>query len=203
MKTILIGTGNTAKAAEVERFFPDLTVNWKTLADVAPDFKMDESEPTFEGNARKKAIEIAAATGLATIAGDGGLEIPALGNWPGVKSRRIKPDDEEATDEEIIVITKSRIAGLSDSDRQFRFVSVFAFALPDGRVVTGRGELRGGMRLETHPNPPHGFPYRAFWWLPEFGKYFIDLNDEEQRSINHNKIALDQLRPAINDYLTS
>lgn len=203
MKKILIGTSNKAKVAEVQRFFSDLDVDWKTLADVAPGFDVEETKETFEGNAEKKATEIARHTGLPTISGDGGLEIPALDNWPGVKSRRIKDDGSEATDEEIIEIASKRIQTIPASDRKFRFVSVFAFATPNGLQGLGRGELVGDLTVKVHPNTPHGFPYRAFWWIPQFNKYFLDLTPEEQITINHNKIALDQLRPAIEAYLKS
>ena len=203
MKTLLIGTSNTAKVAEVQRYLSDLDVEWKTLGDVVPGFDVNETEETFEGNAKKKATEIARHTHLPTISGDGGLEIPALAGWPGVKSRRVKDDGSEATDEEIIEIARKRIETLSESDRTFRFVSVFAFALPNGTVTAARGELVGDLTLTTHPHVPHGFPYRAFWWMPQFNKYFLDLSKEEQATISHNKFALDQLRPTIEAYLES
>lgn len=203
MKTIIIGTGNKAKVAEVHKYLGDLDVDWKTLADVAPGFDVEETEITFEGNAKKKALDIAKHTGLPTISGDGGLEIPALDNWPGLKSKRVKDDGGEATDEEIIEIASKKIATISESERKFRFVSAFAFGLPDGTVSTGRGELLGDLTLKLYPNPPHGFPYRTFWWIPRFNKYFLDLTPEEQAAINHNKVALDQLRPAIEAYLKS
>lgn len=203
MTTMLIGTTNAGKAGEVRRHLNDLHVQWVTLADVAPDFDVEEDGKTFEANAEKKAIAASHQTGLPTIGSDSGLEIPALDGWPGLKSRRVKPDGSAATDEEIIAIAQEKIAALPADQRTFRFVSVFSFALPDGSVTTSRGELHGELVVDAHPATPHGLPYRAFWWMPQFQKYFIDLTAEEQDSINHNKIALDALRPAIAAYMAT
>ncbi len=203
MKPVLIGTSNARKAQEIKSVFADLPVAWKLLGEVAPGFDVDEDGETFEQNAAKKAVEAARHTGIAALAGDGGLEIPALGNWPGVHSRRINPDGSRATDEEIVAITSERIRSLDPSERTFRFVSVMAFALPDGTVTLGRGELVGDLRLELHPDPSAGFPFRRFWWLPQFGKYFLDLTPDEEATINHNREALNQVRPAVEAYLQS
>jgi len=47
-----------------------------------------EDEPTFEGNALKKARYYAQASGMLCLADDSGLEVDALGGEPGVRSAR-------------------------------------------------------------------------------------------------------------------
>src|SRR5690606_19895537 len=47
-----------------------------------------ETGSTFRDNAVQKAEDAAAATGLATVADDSGLEVDALGGLPGIYSAR-------------------------------------------------------------------------------------------------------------------
>ena len=48
----------------------------------------DETEATFAGNARLKALHSANATGLAALSDDSGLEVETLGGAPGIYSAR-------------------------------------------------------------------------------------------------------------------
>ena len=48
----------------------------------------DETEATFIGNARLKALAAAQATGLPALADDSGLVVPSLGGAPGIYSAR-------------------------------------------------------------------------------------------------------------------
>ncbi len=203
MKPILLGTGNARKAEEIKAVFADLSAEWRLLGEVLPGFDVDEDGETFEDNAAKKAVEAATLAGIPALAGDGGLMIPALSGWPGVHSRRLKPDGSRATDDEIVTIASERIRTLAPADRTFVFVSVMAFALPDGTVTLGRGELTGELTLDLHPDPSAGFPFRRFWWLPQFGTYFLDLTPDQEATVNHNREALEQLRPAVEAYLRS
>jgi XTP/dITP diphosphohydrolase len=48
----------------------------------------EETETTFAGNARLKALHSAKASGLPALSDDSGLEVEALGGAPGVYSAR-------------------------------------------------------------------------------------------------------------------
>ncbi|MCA9388305.1 hypothetical protein KC644_00915 [Candidatus Berkelbacteria bacterium] len=200
MKQVLIGSTNQGKILEVKRFLGDLSIDWLNLCDIAPNIEVDENRPDFEGNAVKKAVEISRATQMATLAADGGMVVPALGGWPGVRSRRFDTQVEH-TDEEVIEIFKNKIRTLGSKERKFEFHTVFAFVELGRQPVVGRGVLSGDITLELHPLAQPGFPYRRFWWLPKFHKYFLDLTDLEYDQANHNGHALRKLRPAIERYI--
>ena len=63
----------------------------------------DETETTFLGNARIKAIAYAKATGRITIAEDSGLSIAALNGLPGVYSARFTEAVFEKEEDLLIV----------------------------------------------------------------------------------------------------
>ena len=59
-----------------------------SLDDIDPFDEAPETGATFEENALAKARDAFAATGLASVADDSGLEVDALNGMPGVLSAR-------------------------------------------------------------------------------------------------------------------
>lgn len=200
MIEIVIGTSNPGKVSEVQRFLGDLPVRWRPVSERELGITIDETADTFEGNSEIKARAFLQATNQPVIVADGGLEVPALGNWPGVRSRRLDTGHHH-TDDELIAAFQAKLATIPVEQRQYRFVAAWSFAIPGGTVTTARGEHTGELAWKLHPQPVPGMPYRRFFRIPQFNKYFLDLTDEEYTSINHNRIALDQLRPVIETYL--
>lgn len=198
--TIVIGTSNPGKVAEIKRFLGDLPVDWQPTTEAELGLTIREDADTFEENAKEKALAFAKATGKSAIAGDGGLEILALGGWPGLRTRRLDSEHRK-TDEELIAVMSDKIRSLAADQREYRFVTVFVFATPNGSVTVGRGEHTGQLRETMHEKSEPGFPNRRFWFIPVFDKYFYDLTPEEYNEINHNRMAFDQLRPAIEAYI--
>jgi XTP/dITP diphosphohydrolase len=256
MIEVVIGTSNPGKVRVVTEHFADLPIAWQPRSESELGLDIAEDGATFEANAELKARAFAAATNQAVLASDGGLEILALNNWPGLKSRRLDADRYH-TDEELIEIMQEKITNLPAEQRQFRFVTAWSFAVPGGAVAewafepesrlsssenvrrrqglsglisredagrlqpkeavsgqnairrqppvgaitTTRGELLGTLTEKLHPQPVPGFPYRRFWWIPKFHKYFLDLAPDEYNEVHHNRIAFEALRPTIETYL--
>ncbi len=194
--TIVIGTANTAKVDEVKRFLNDLPVSWRIAGEAELGFSIEESGETYQENAELKARAIAEATDLPTLANDGGMEIPALDNWPGVRTRRLDGTDRKS-DDELIKEFATRIETLSEKDRVFRFATVWSFACPGGDVQSAHAELSGELRLDRLKTKRPGMPERTFWFIPSFGKYFLDFSQNEYDRINYNRRALERLKPII------
>ena len=96
---ILIATMNAGKLREYERLLADVPgLKLETMVCLGEPVDVVEDRDTFAGNALKKATEIAAASGMACLADDSGLEVDALGGRPGVYSARYA--GEGATDAE-------------------------------------------------------------------------------------------------------
>ena len=98
MKKLLIATTNKGKLKEISEFLTDLPFKLLSLNDIGITEDVEETGKTYEENSRIKALFYAKKSGLPAISDDGGIEIKAIDNEPGIKSRRWL--GYEATDED-------------------------------------------------------------------------------------------------------
>lgn len=196
-KIILIATKNKGKLREFTHLLSHLPATVVSLSDVGIDDDVEEDGETYEENSRKKALFYANASGLPAIADDGGLEIAALDGAPGVRSRRWL--GYEASDEELLKHMQRVARELPDDNREAYFRTVVSLALPDGTVKSAYGEVKGIIAKEPYQEQSHGYPYRSFFYLPEFAKYYHegDLSEEEMERVNHRLKATQALLPRI------
>lgn len=94
MKKIVIATNNEGKLEEMKQILKNYEL--LSLKDINCEIEVDENQETFEGNARKKAKEIAKIINMPCIADDSGLCIEAFDGWPGIYTARFL--GEKATD---------------------------------------------------------------------------------------------------------
>ena len=89
---VVLATRNEHKVAEIVDAFalPGVTFEGIAGRDDVPD--VVEDGDTLEANARKKAREVCAATGMPALADDSGLLVDALDGAPGVHSARFAGD---------------------------------------------------------------------------------------------------------------
>ncbi|MCB0962373.1 MAG: hypothetical protein KDA98_03590, partial [Acidimicrobiales bacterium] len=155
---VVLASANPKKAAEIRAILGDHVDLVPRPADVP---EVVEDAPDFEGNARLKALALAAATGLAALADDSGLEVDALGGAPGVRSARYAsaPGDEGNADDAANVA--KLLAELADrpevADRTARFRAVVVLRWPDGREVVASGAVEG--TIADAPRGEGGFGY--------------------------------------------
>ena len=140
-----------------------------------------ETGETFAENALGKARAAAAATGMAAIADDSGIEAAALGGAPGVRSARYAGED--ATDEENLVKLLREVP--ADGDRRVAYVCALAYVDPDGRERLFEGRCEG--ELAHEPRGEGGFGYDPAFLpadLPD-GRTMAELAPEEKDAISH------------------
>jgi XTP/dITP diphosphohydrolase len=190
---LVIASANRKKAAEIAGILRGFEVRLRTL-DEFPDLKpVVENAPTFEGNAVKKALAAARATGLPALADDSGLEVEALGGAPGVFSARYAGEgaDDEANNARLL----GALREVPADRRGARFRCVIAVALPDGEVRTAEGSCEG-LILEA-PRGEGGFGYDPLFFHPPLGLTFAELDPSEKRRVSHRGKALDAARELI------
>ncbi|MCK4956998.1 MAG: non-canonical purine NTP pyrophosphatase, partial [Candidatus Cloacimonetes bacterium] len=85
---LMIASKNKHKIAEIKDILSDLKLEVQNALDFPEIPDVIEDRETIEGNAIKKAVEVAKRTGLLTMADDTGLFVEALQGEPGVYSAR-------------------------------------------------------------------------------------------------------------------
>jgi XTP/dITP diphosphohydrolase len=195
--TILLATKNAGKTEEVLEILKGLPVEIKTLNDVpdAPD--VVEDQPTFEGNALKKARTLAERYRSITLADDSGLEVDALDGRPGVYSARFAGED--ATDDANNRKLLSELENVPDNRRQARFRCVMALVRPGGGEHTFDGTCEGRITRQTRGSS--GFGYDPLFIPDGYTETFAEIGAEEKNRISHRAKALEKLKGAPADLL--
>lgn len=185
---MVLATANPGKLREFQRLLEG-RVELVLLGDAAPGLELHEPGTTYEENARAKAEQVAAATGLAALADDSGIEALGLGGWPGPHSARwLGPD---ATDGERLRGLLDRVARDSAGDRRARYVAVVALARPGGGgrdTVSASGACAGV--LVDPPRGERGFGYDPGFLSDELGVTFGEADDAAKDGVSHRARAL-------------
>jgi XTP/dITP diphosphohydrolase len=124
---LLVASRNQKKLAELRRVLDGAGLSGLTLVslnDVAPFDEAPETGATFEDNALAKARDAFAATGLASVADDSGLEVAALRGMPGVLSARWSGNHGDDAGNTALLLAQLR--DVPDERRGAAFVSACA-----------------------------------------------------------------------------
>ena len=202
MNKLLIASNNQAKVEEYKRLLKDIPIELVTLSDIGIDTKVQEHGKTFEENAEKKARAYSKISGLPTLADDGGLEIDYLDGEPGVLSRRWP--GYEASDDELVEITLTKLAGVPWEKRAGQLRVVVAIKFPDEeKVYTAEGTKRGFIHDTVQDPIQIGYPFRSLFYIPELKKTYCKLTAEEEARLAHRVGALQELETILREKLCS
>lgn len=165
-----------------------------------------EDEPTFEGNARLKAIYYSRrAPSAIVIADDSGLEVDALQGAPGVRSARYADDHHfvglpsSTPDGRNNLCLLAALQNTPEESRQGRYHCVLA-AARDGEVLAiGHGTVEG--HILDSPQGAQGFGYDPLFYLPERGKTMAELDPQTKLSFSHRGRAFQALLGSLAGYL--
>ena len=176
-RRLVIATGNTGKLREYRELLAGAGVEL-----VAFDSEVDEVGESYAENARLKAETAAARSRLAALGDDSGVEVEALGGFPGIRSARLGPTQEERTAELL-----KRLEG-KRRPWNARFVCVLALADPSHATQFFEGECRGEIVPEWRGAA--GFGYDPVFLVPGTGKTFGEMPPEEKRLYSHRARAV-------------
>jgi XTP/dITP diphosphohydrolase len=165
-----------------------------SLNDVAPFGEAPETGATFEDNALAKARDAFAATGLASVADDSGLEVAALNGMPGVLSARWSGNHGDDAGNTALLL--AQLCDVPDARRGAAFVSACALVSGSGEVVV-RGEWPGTLAREPHGDG--GFGYDPVFVPDGSDRTAAELSPEEKDEVSHRGRALALLLPALRD----
>jgi len=185
---IVLASRNKGKLAELQSLLEGLPAELESQAqhDVP---SAEETGTTFIENAILKARSVAAATGLAALADDSGLVVPALGGAPGIYSARYagKHGDDHANNQKLIASLKNV------ADRKAYFYCAIAMMRhatdPAPLIATARwdGEIVDDALGEN------GFGYDPHFFIPTMAQTSAQLSPREKNLLSHRGQAMSRL----------
>ncbi|SNS74623.1 XTP/dITP diphosphohydrolase [Rhodococcoides kyotonense] len=193
---LLVASRNAKKLNELRRVLDGAGISGIELVGLneVPEFpEAPETEATFEGNALAKARDGAAATGLACVADDSGIEVDALNGMPGVLSARWS--GTHGNDDANTALLLAQLQDVPDERRGAGFVSACALVVPGGTESVVRGEWRGV--IARTPLGENGFGYDPVFVPEGDGRSAAELAAEEKDAASHRGRALRLLIPAL------
>jgi len=149
----------------------------------------EETEITFAGNARLKALHSATTTGLPALSDDSGLEVDALDGDPGVYSARWAgpTKDFSLAMQKVRNALLERDAWNGDTGPRANFTATLCLAWPDGESHVFDGKVFG--RLVWPPRGNKGFGYDPMFLPDERIETFGEMAPEEKHAISHRARA--------------
>jgi XTP/dITP diphosphohydrolase len=179
-RRLVIATGNAGKLGEYRQLLADTGLEL-----VAFDSGVEEVGETYAENARLKAETASARSGLLSLGDDSGVEVEALGGFPGIRSARLGPTQQARTAELL-----RRLEG-KPQPWNARFVCVLALAAPGQDTQFFEGECRGEIVPEWRGEA--GFGYDPIFLVPGTGKTFGEMAPDEKRLYSHRARAVGAL----------
>ncbi len=174
---LVVATGNAGKLREYRLLLAGTGFEIDGLS-----HEVDEVGETYAENARLKAVAALRETGLPALGDDSGVEVEALGGFPGLRSARLGPTQKERTAELL-----KRLEGVPRPWRA-RFVCMIALAAPGHAIRYFEGECRGEIIPEWRGTA--GFGYDPVFLVPGTGKTFGEMPPEEKRLYSHRARAV-------------
>lgn len=199
MKTLILATHNRGKVKEIKALLNGLPLLIKSLEEIAALPPVDEDQPTFAGNARKKAEAVVRVCGFAALADDSGLEVDYLQGRPGVHSAHFAgPGAGDADNNRLLL---QQLEGVPPEKRGAAFCCVMALAQPGGETYLVEGHCRG--RIAETPRGEAGFGYDPLFIYEPAGLTFAQMGLDEKNRVSHRGQALQKLRCLLEQLLAT
>lgn len=195
MTRLLVASRNPGKLAEMRRVLDAAELSGISLlgvGDLAPFDETPETGATFEDNALAKARAAFAATGLASVADDSGLQVDALNGMPGVLSARWSgAHGDDAANNALLL---AQLRDVADERRGAAFVSACALVTAQWETVV-RGEWPGS--IVRAPRGDGGFGYDPLFVPDGMDVTAAQLSPADKDALSHRGRALARLLPAL------
>ncbi len=197
-QTLVLATNNSEKFEEFKTLFtgyPELHLTPASAVLANPDkLELVETGDTYLENAIAKARSVNRACHSPCLGDDSGLEVKALGDLPGPKSRRFAPKAAPGTDkltadrantEHLLKEIKKKGGGT-----EAQFVCTLALVI-EGILLHASGSLEGN--IIDIPRGNMGFGYDPVFVPKGMTKTLAEMTLNEKNLISHRAKALHAL----------
>lgn len=148
----------------------------------------EETEPTFAGNARLKALHAARLADLPALADDSGLEVAALDGAPGIYSARWAGPGKDFSAAMARVAAELREKGVWDQGPpSANFTCALCLAWPDGTASVFEGRVHG--TLVWPPRGDRGFGYDPMFVPNGADRTYGEIDPAMKHASSHRAVA--------------
>jgi len=174
---LILASKNPGKIEEFNKLLAPMNIRVRSALELElPD--VIEDRDTFSGNAAKKAEEIAAATGLPSLADDSGLCVHTIDGRPGVFSARYGGYDR----------LLEELAAHPEDEHPAHFMCVLALSVPGEETRLYEGRVDGTIAPE--PRGTHGFGYDPVFIPKGQTQTFGEIDPAVKQTMSHRARAL-------------
>jgi len=188
--TLVVGSFNVEKTAEIAELLGGLGVPVCSLRDYSDLEEVPEDGDTFAANARIKALGLAAQLASENIYGlvadDSGIEVDAMDKRPGIYTARYLGED--ATDIEQMQGILTELKDVPQEKRTARFRCAIAFVQNGEVIIETEGTVEG--HIGYAPAGDFGFGYDPIFIPNGYDRTFAELGADVKHQISHRATAL-------------
>jgi len=184
---LVVASHNPGKLREIADLVEPYGLEVVSAAELALP-EPEETETTFAGNARLKAVTAAKAAGLPALSDDSGLEVEALGGQPGVYSARwAGPEKDFNLAMKRVADELSAAGAWKEPGPRANFTCALCLAWPDGEAHIFEGKVFG--RLVWPPRGDRGFGYDPMFLPDGETLTFGEMDPADKHAISHRARA--------------
>ncbi|MSO98173.1 MAG: RdgB/HAM1 family non-canonical purine NTP pyrophosphatase [Rhodospirillaceae bacterium] len=183
---LVLATHNPGKVREIAELLAPFKVDVVSAGELnLPE--PEETETTFIGNAKLKAIAAAKASGLPALSDDSGLSVTALNGAPGIYSARWAGPSKDFN----LAMTRVEKELGGNPNRTAKFVCALALCWPDGHCETFEGEVHGTLSFPQRGQK--GFGYDPIFMAKGQTITFAEMEPAAKHAMSHRVNAFRQL----------
>ena len=186
---IVVASHNQGKVREIRELMIPLGVETVSAADLdLPE--PDETETTFAGNARLKALSAARLSGLPSLSDDSGLAVDALGGDPGIYAARwaaVPRIEGGGRDFHMAMWRVHSEMEKRGGPKTARFICALCLAFPSGETEIYEGKVEG--EIIWPPRGDKGFGYDPIFQAIGDRLTFAQIEPSEKHAKSHRADA--------------
>jgi XTP/dITP diphosphohydrolase len=185
---IVVASHNKGKVWEINQLLEPYGLNAISAGELGLG-EPEETEPTFEGNAKLKAVAAAEGAGLPALADDSGLEVECLNGAPGIYSARWAGPEKDfgLAMKKVSDEVGARNGWSAAAPPRANFISVLCLAWPGGETQIFEGKVFG--HLVWPARGGNGFGYDPMFVPDGDHRTYGEMPPEEKYAGSHRTRA--------------
>jgi XTP/dITP diphosphohydrolase len=184
-KKLVLASHNKGKAKEIAELLEPFDIEVISAASLGLP-EPEETEDSFIGNAKLKALAATRASKLPALADDSGICVDSLDGAPGIFSARWAGPTKDFGDAMARVLK-----GIAGKPRGAHFVAALALAWPDDHCEVFEGKVLG--TLADAPRGLRGFGYDPIFVPEGYNITFGEMDPAKKHSMSHRAVAFRML----------